>query len=195
MPRAMALAGGVVCLSGALVMAVPQPRAQDAPTGSQTWAQIYAVLSHPRCANCHVEDDRPRWSGANNARPRPHAMNVMRGESGFGNAGMRCSTCHKGDNAPLAHAPPGAPAWHLAPAVMAWFGKPSAEVCEQLKDPERNGGRTLDEVAEHVRSDKLVAWGWAPGASREPAPGSAEQTFRLLEEWTAAGAPCPRLPQ
>ena len=37
----------------------------------------------------------------------------------------------------------------------------------------------------------LVGWGWHPGPGREPAPGSAEQTYRAIEDWTAAGAPCP----
>ncbi|HET9536219.1 MAG TPA: hypothetical protein VFP43_12870, partial [Mesorhizobium sp.] len=31
--------------------------------GMAMWEKIYAVFSHPRCANCHVEDARPRWSG------------------------------------------------------------------------------------------------------------------------------------
>jgi len=74
---------------------------------------------------------------------------------------------------------------------MVWFGKSSAEVCAQIKDPARNGGRTLDEVAVHVRDDGLVAWGWNPGPGREPAPGSAQTTFEALSAWAAAGAPCP----
>jgi hypothetical protein len=74
---------------------------------------------------------------------------------------------------------------------MVWFGKSSAEICAQIKDPARNGGRTLQDVALHVRDDKLVGWGWAPGADREPAPGSAEATYQAIENWTAAGAPCP----
>jgi hypothetical protein len=37
--------------------------AQDA--GTMTWASIYEVLSHPRCANCHVgPDNLPMWSGS-----------------------------------------------------------------------------------------------------------------------------------
>jgi hypothetical protein len=122
-----------------------------------------------------------------------HAFNVMRGAdgSGFGNPGLRCTTCHFESNSSILHGPPGAPAWHLAPAEMAWFGKSSAQICAQIKDPDRNGGRTLAEVAEHVRDDALVGWGWAPGPGREPAPGSAGETFAALERWAAAGAPCP----
>ena len=165
----------------------------DQATGLAAWQDIYEVFAHPRCANCHVEDDHPRWSGPHYGAPRIHALNVMRGVdgSGFGNPGLRCTTCHFASNSNVLYGPPGAPAWHLAPVEMAWFGKSSAAICAQIKDPERNGGRTIAEVAEHVRDDALVAWGWAPGPGREPAPGSAEETFAAIERWDAAGAPCP----
>jgi hypothetical protein len=94
-------------------------------------------------------------------------------------------------NSPELHGPPGAHAWHLAPAEMAWFDKSSAQICAQIKDPARNGGRSLDEVAEHVRDDALVAWGWDPGPGREPAPGSAEETYAAMLLWIEQGAPCP----
>jgi hypothetical protein len=74
---------------------------------------------------------------------------------------------------------------------MVWWQKSSAEICAQIKDTQRNGGRTLEQVAVHVRDDPLVGWGWHPGAGREPAPGSADATYRAIEEWAAAGAPCP----
>ena len=41
------------------------------------------------------------------------------------------------------------------------------------------------QIAIHVRDDPLVGWGWHPGAGREPAPGSAEQTYRAIEDWAA----------
>lgn len=181
-------------------VALPEARAQDSDTvvtpvsreqGLAEWEGIHAVFAHPRCANCHVEDDQPRWSGESYGRTRVHAFNVRRGEDGFGNAGLRCSTCHSEENSAVPHGPPGAHAWHLAPAEMVWFDKSSAEICAQIKDPERNGGRSLEEVAHHVRDDALVAWGWNPGPGREPAPGSAEETFAAIERWAAAGAPCP----
>ena len=58
--------------------------------------QVYADLSHPRCANCHVEDNWPRWSGAHYGATRVHGFNVQRGAdgSGFGNPGLRCTTYH-----------------------------------------------------------------------------------------------------
>lgn len=181
---------GFAGLAAATLVAFALPvRGQD--PGLAAWERIYLVFSHPRCANCHVEDERPRWSGPHYGAARVHGMNVQRGSDGFGQPGLRCATCHQAHNAPQPHGPPGAPAWHLAPAGMAWWQRPSKAVCEQVKDPARNGGRTLDEVARHVRDDGLVAWDWAPGAGREPAPGSAEQTYDLLRQWSAAGAPCP----
>lgn len=163
----------------------------DAARGLPEWERIHAVLSHPRCANCHVEDERPRWSGPHYGATRVHAFNVQRGADGFGNPGLRCATCHSETNALAPHGPPGAPHWHLAPAEMVWFGKSSAEICAQVKDPERNGGRSLAEIALHVRDDSLVGWGWDPGPGREPAPGSAEETFAAIERWASYGAPCP----
>lgn len=170
-----------------------QPAVADRAAGLAEWEKVFRVFSHPRCANCHVEDERPMWSGAHYGTTRPHAFNVKRGEdgSGFGNAGLRCGTCHGETNATVLHGPPGAPHWHLAPAEMVWWEKSSAEICAQIKDPQRNGGRSLAEVAEHVRSDALVLWGWEPGPGREPAPGSADETFAALTAWAEAGAPCP----
>lgn len=163
----------------------------DAAKGLPAWDELYKVFSHPRCANCHVEDDQPRWSGPHYGATRVHAFNVRRGPDGFGNPGLRCATCHFESNSNTLHGPPGAHNWHLAPAEMVWFGKSSAEICGQIKDPARNGGRTLGDIANHVRDDKLVAWGWQPGPGREPAPGSAEATFAALRAWAEAGAPCP----
>lgn len=192
-------------LAAGLVMALPGPRllaqeaAEDAPsalavdseTGLAAWDEVFAVFSHPRCANCHVEDERPRWSGPHYGRTRVHGFNVQRGADGFGNPGLRCATCHSEANAPVPHGPPGAPEWHLAPAEMVWFGRSSGAICRQVKDPARNGDRTLAEIAAHVRDDALVGWGWTPGPGRAPAPGSAEETFAAIERWASAGAPCP----
>ncbi|MET0941138.1 MAG: hypothetical protein ABWY13_07230 [Mesorhizobium sp.] len=159
--------------------------------GMAMWEKIYAVFSHPRCANCHVEDARPRWSGPEFTITRVHGFNVQRGRDNHGTPGLRCNNCHSERNSQVLHAPPGAPKWRLAPAEMAWFGKSSAEICAQIKDPGRTNGRGLDAIADHIRKDQLVAWGWKPGAGREAAPGSAEETFHAIERWKAAGAPCP----
>lgn len=184
---------GLLLLASTAGAQEPSTMAPDPDVGLPLWAEIYEVFSHPRCANCHVDDDHPRWSGLHYGATRVHGMNVRRGTdgSGFGNVGLRCTACHGSENTPVLHGPPGAENWHLAPAEMAWWEKSSRQVCEQIKDPERNGGRTLAEVAEHVRDDPLVRWGWEPGGGREPAPGSPEETYSKLVAWAQVGAPCP----
>ena len=157
------------------------------------WDKVHAVFSHPRCANCHTADEHPRWVDARTGAAKFHGMNVQRGTdgSGFGNVGLRCTTCHGEANGARKGMPPGAPNWHLAPVEMVWFGQTSPQICAQIKDPARNGERTLAEIADHVLRDPLVAWGWTPGEGRQPAPGSAQETFDALTRWAAAGAPCP----
>lgn len=162
------------------------------------WAKAYEVFSHPRCANCHVpEDNRPRWSGASYAPFPPgqdwrfHGMNVDGGPSRIGAETLPCSTCHQATNSSVPHGPPGAPVWALAPVEMTWWRKSSADICAQIKDPARNGGRTLAEIADHVGHDALVLWGWEPGPGREPAPYSPAEIAAAITAWAGAGAPCP----
>jgi len=74
---------------------------------------------------------------------------------------------------------------------MGWEGKTLGEICAQLKDPERNGGRSLDDLVHHIGGDTLVGWAWAPGFGRESAPGTQEQAGTLAEAWVKTGAACP----
>jgi hypothetical protein len=65
------------------------------------------------------------------------------------------------------------------------------EICEQIKDPKRNGGRTLADIHRHIATDSLVAWAWRPGVGRDPAPGTQAELGELINAWIAAGAQCP----
>ena len=187
--------------AGPDVDAEPDPATDPAPAapdpakiaeGLELWGKIHQVFAHPRCANCHVgEDNRPRWSGPSYGKTRVHGMNVNAGASRIGAEYMPCATCHGTRNIDLPHAAPGAPNWQLPPAAFAWFGKTSAQICGQIKDPERNGGRTLAEIAEHVDHDALLQWAWAPGPGRQPAPFSRVEVTEMILEWEATGAPCP----
>jgi len=145
------------------------------------------VMLHPRCVNCHPYDDSPRQGDAHTMHDPP----VFRGEKDEGVVGLECSSCHQTSNAILARIP-GAPKWHLAPKIMAWLGRSPAALCDQLKDPKRNGGRSLAEIAHHAAHDELVGWGWKPGADRTPAPGTQEQFGALVAAWIDTGAECPR---
>jgi hypothetical protein len=148
--------------------------------------EMSRVLLHPRCVNCHPDGDVPHQRMAMELHDPP----VERGPEGRGVVGMECSSCHQDRNQELTRVP-GAPGWHLAPLEMAWVGKSAAHVCEQLKDPRRNDGKTLAQIVEHNGHDALVGWGWAPGADREPAPGTQEQFGALTAAWVDTGAECP----
>jgi hypothetical protein len=74
---------------------------------------------------------------------------------------------------------------------MAWQGKTVGEICVQIKDPARNGGRTLAQIHDHMATDSLVGWAWAPGFGRAPAPGTQKELGALLEAWMKTGAVCP----
>ncbi len=184
------------CLAALVVVAftwAAAPSAMANPDGLAAWDKAFEVFSHPRCVNCHVPDDnRPRWSGPNYGRTAQfHGMNVRAKDNRVDAEGIPCGTCHQEENASFPHGPPGAPHWALAPVSMVWWEQSSASICGQIKDPDRNGGRTIAEVAEHVAKDPLVQWGWDPGPGREPAPYSAAELVTFLTDWEAAGAPCP----
>ena len=144
------------------------------------------VLLHPRCTNCHPSDDSPRQGDAG----RLHDPPVTRGDDDRGVPAMRCDACHQDHNLELARVP-GAPDWHLAPRSMAWVGKTPAAICAQVKDPARNGGRSLAKIVSHATHDPLVAWAWTPGHERAPAPGSQARFGALIAAWVETGASCP----
>jgi hypothetical protein len=50
----------------------------------------------------------------------------------------------------------------ISPRVKSQ-GKTLAEICAQIKDPARNGGRSLEELVHHIGTDTLVGWAWAAG--------------------------------
>lgn len=148
------------------------------------------VIQHPRCINCHPRTDRPNQGDAQT----PHEPAVTRGPEGHGAPGLECATCHGPRNVAFANGTgsmPGHPDWHLAPKSMAWEGKTLGQICEQIKDRKRNGGKTLGQIAEHNAHDGLVGWGWNPGVGRASAPGTQAEFGALSRAWVAAGAKCP----
>lgn len=150
------------------------------------FAEAAKVIESPRCLNCHPSGERPSQHEA----MTPHEPLVVRGLDGLGAEGLRCANCHGEANFDTAHVP-GNPQWRLAPESMAWQGKSVAEICEQLKDPARNGGRSAEQLVDHSAHDPLVGWGWAPGEGRAPAPGTQERFGALVAAWLKTGGHCP----
>jgi hypothetical protein len=160
--------------------------ADTAARSAAIFTELGKVLTHPRCLNCHPAGDRPRQGDM----ARLHQPPVERGADGFGLPAMRCPICHLQANFEPAGVP-GNPIWHLAPREMAWEGKTLGEICAQLKDPARNGNRSVDALVEHIGEDHLVGWAWAPGYGRQPAPGTQKQAGALVDAWVKTGAECP----
>ncbi len=149
------------------------------------FTELGKVLTHPRCLNCHPAGDRPRQGDM----ARLHQPPVERGADGFGLPALRCPICHQAANF---GAVPGNPIWHLAPHEMAWEGKTLSQICAQIKDPARNGGRALETLVEHIGEDHLVGWAWAPGPGRQSAPGTQKEAGALVAAWVETGAACPK---
>ena len=144
------------------------------------------VLTSPRCVNCHPAGDRPLQSDAR----RLHQPPVERGTRRLRHDSDALRQMPSGANFEPAGVP-GHPHWHLAPREMAWQGKTLGEICVQIKDPARNGGRSLDDLLTHMATDTLVGWAWAPGFGRAPAPGTQKEFGALIEAWIKTGAVCP----
>jgi hypothetical protein len=149
------------------------------------------VLQHPRCLNCHPVERIPTQGDD----LHPHVPMMQAGNEGHGLPALHCNTCHQASNVNTYSESfatmPGHSHWALAPASMAWQGKSLREICLQLKDPARNGGRTLAKIHEHMAEDSLVGWAWHPGVNRTPAPGTQSALGELLAAWIETGAECP----
>jgi len=188
--------------------------------GTEEWPKIYSVLTHPRCINCHTlapqfltsTDDRfPRQADDRH----PHFFGVTAGSTVMpspppmgdkGPATELCSSCHGSQNNAFTGAP-GAMHWMLAPLSMAWESSPNVamsgnQLCTALKDKLRNGGRDLtgpgppDSLLEHIETEPLVQWAFAPGTRldgtpREPPPLSYPEFVAAFTTWAEAGGPCP----
>lgn len=155
------------------------------------YAEATKVITHPRCVNCHPVDNVPRQG----ALMKVHSPPMTGAVDGHGPAGQRCSTCHGSKNFEVGgdhiQSIPGNPKWALAPKSMAWRGKTPGEICRQIKDPSRNGGKDLEALRHHMAEDELVGWGWNPGKGRAPAPGDQATFGGLIKAWIDTGAVCP----
>ena len=184
------VAGYAVSETAPQMLASPESFASIADTDTRSAAmftELGKVLTHPRCTNCHPAGDRPHQGDES----RLHQPPVTRGVDGHGLPAMRCSICHGNANFDPGRMP-GHPEWHLAPREMAWEGKTLGEICTQIKDPARNGGRKVEDLVHHIGEDTLVGWAWHPGFGRTPAPGTQKQAGALVEAWVSTGAACPR---
>ena len=194
----LALIGSALALSILLsaarsTQAKPAPRTateSDEVQSLRAFSVVASDLTSPRCLNCHVSGDSPLQGDSGT----PHNMNVKRGADGRGTPAMRCTNCHQDQNSATLHAPPGRPDWRLPPPDMrmAWQGLSLGEICQALKNPATNGGKSQQQLIEHVRDDRIVNWGWDPGPGRSIPPVSHDEFVAQVTAWVQTGAACPQ---
>jgi mono/diheme cytochrome c family protein len=179
-----------------------QVREASASAGSRAqglaaWEDVYSVLTHPRCINCHTATNYPQQG---DTRER-HFANVVRGPEGIGVPGLNCASCHQESNADGTGVP-GGHNWHLAPLSMKWQDlndKPlsSAAVCRAITDRSKNNNLDGPGLLKHHEDEALVLWAWNPGrrpdgSMRTLPPMSHQQFVAATRRWVEAGTPCPQ---
>ncbi|HXB20098.1 MAG TPA: hypothetical protein VNV88_01895 [Candidatus Solibacter sp.] len=167
--------------------------------GLAAWQQVYSVLIHPRCINCHTATNYPQ-QGDDRHR---HLFNVVRGPEDKGVPALNCATCHQGANADSTGVP-GAHDWHLAPLSMAWQDRndkilSSAAICKAVIDRSKNHNLDGPGLLKHHEGEALVLWSFQPGRSRDGSarslpPLTHEQLVAATRTWVEAGTPCPQNP-
>jgi hypothetical protein len=186
---AAVFAGAVALSFRQEAAAVARPADRDDVGARAAFLDVYKVLMHARCMNCHPSGDVPLQGDDSHL----HLQNVKRGEDGKGKYALRCANCHQDVNLPGENMPPGNPTWQLPRKDMplVFQGKSPRELADQLKDPNRNGGRTLEQLVEHVTHDKLVLWGWEPGDGRTKPPLAHDEFAKKFRQWVEKGAASP----
>ena len=192
----------VIFLLGSAWLSTHSVAAQDSAAsqaskeaGVAAWQQVYSVLTHPRCINCHTATNYPQ-QGDDRHR---HLFNVVRGPGGKGVPGLNCATCHQSANANSTGVP-GAQNWHLAPLSMKWQDTndnilSSADICRSVSEHSIEAGGVL----RHHQQEPLVLWAFQPGRRRDgterSVPPLTHQEFvAATRTWADAGMPCPSNP-
>lgn len=162
----------------------------DATKARTAFKEAAKVFFSARCVNCHPAGDAPMQGD----KMMTHALDVKRGTDGRGTEELKCATCHQDVNLEGDGLPPGAPNWHMPPEnqKMAFQGVTAKQLCLNLKDPSKNGGRkSAKDAVHHIASDPLVLWAWSPGNGRTTPPISHAEFVKKMNEWVDNGAACP----
>lgn len=157
----------------------------DSITSQKAFLEVYKVFMSPRCMNCHPAGDVPLNGDDNHLHPQ----GVKRGNDGKGLYALKCSNCHQTENTPGLNMPPGAEDWHLPPSNMklVFQGKSAHDLAIQMKDPKQNGGKSTNDLIEHMKTG-LVKWGWEPGEGRSTPPLSYSDFVDKFKLWIDKGA-------
>ena len=150
--------------------------------------KIGPVVTFHRCANCHNAGNSPTQGDDRHL----HVPAVNRQTD--------CRQCHGNTNGTSPGTPPGAFGhWRMPPPELSFANKSAEHICRQIKDPARNGGRSLEELRIHVKTDQIIKWAWEPGPGRTKPPSTWEfftfETYSAFQAWIRKGAACPESEQ
>ncbi len=185
---AVLLAGALALVTGLhTLFRADAAETKDDAGAREAFLAAVEVFLHPRCQNCHPAGDGPLIRDDS----QPHLFNVKRGPDGKGIGTFNCTLCHQDTNQPGGS--PGVPNWHMPPEAMPMIfqGRTPPDLCRQLKDPKQNGGRTGEQVIEHLLKDPLVLWAWNPGEGRTRPKMSHQDFWAKMHEWIKKGGACP----
>jgi hypothetical protein len=162
---------------------------RDSIASVEAFEEVYKVLMHPRCMNCHPKGDVPLQGDDSHL----HTMSPKRGKDGNGVYAMKCKNCHQPENTPGLHTPPGNPKWALPPSdmKMVFEGKTAHDLALQIMDYKRNGHKTKAQLLEHAR-DTLVKAGWNMGEGRVPPPLAYNDFVKAWDTWIEKGGYAPK---
>lgn len=162
---------------------------KDSIASQKAFLVAYDVLMSPRCMNCHPKGDVPLQGDDSHL----HTQGIIRGNDGKGVYAVKCTSCHQDKNTPGLNMPPGNDPWKLPPADMKMIfeGKSPRELAALMKDPNKNGHKTMAQMVDHVTNDKLVLWGWNPGDGRTLPPLPHDEFAKAFKEWVDKGAYLP----
>ncbi|MGB5943839.1 MAG: hypothetical protein WBG71_13230 [Leeuwenhoekiella sp.] len=160
----------------------------DSLASVKAFREVYSVLMHPRCLNCHPKGDIPLQGDDSHI----HNMLPQRGPDGRGVAAMQCINCHGATGVPGENTAPGNPHWHLPPAdmKMVFEGRSAHQLAKQLIDPSRNGNKDMKALRKHA-VDTLVKSGWNMGGDRELPPLTYQEFEAAWYTWIDNGAYAP----
>src|SRR6266850_2446193 len=106
---AAAFIGAAILVARTGPSAIARPLEKDDSGARAAFLDVYKVLMHPRCLNCHPSGDAPLQGDDSHV----HIQNVKRGEEGKGKYALKCANCHQDTNLSGENMPPGNPNWHL----------------------------------------------------------------------------------
>ena len=167
--------------------------ADQAERSRALFNEVAKVVTHPRCMNCHPAGEHPTQGNDQHEHMPP----TCAARPASASPGVLLGLPHREELHAGRHRRDATRAFRAIRAGSSrrsrWRGRASrsARSASSSRTRSATAARSLALLHEHFAKDDLVAWGWAPGEGREPAPGTQQQLGELAQAWIDTGAECP----